>query len=440
MDFSLPPVGEGLYEVELVRWLVRPGDAVARGQGLAEVMSDKATMEVPAPFAGTVTGLSATPGTKIKVGQVVLTYNPAGEPNGVESRPNPPAPFPAREGGEKASVSSSPPRHGEGPGEGFSYANGPAAAVVAAPPSPAKLPPAAPSVRLLARKLGIDLAAVRGSGPHGRILLDDLTPYLTPTRDGPPKPAPVGAADTLALDLGTPGTTVPLLGLRRKIAEHMVEAKRHIPHYSYVDECDLTDLVRLRGQLRDPFARAGVKLTYLAFFVKAVARALKEVPIVNSTYDETAGQIRLHDRYHVGVATATPNGLIVPVVKDADKKDLAAIAAEIERLSGSARAGRPRLDDLKGGTFTVTSVGNLGGLISTPIINHPEVGIMGVGKVIKRPVYDEHGKVRPADVVYLSFSFDHRIVDGAVGATFGNAVIRQLQAPARLLLPEKLGG
>jgi pyruvate dehydrogenase E2 component (dihydrolipoamide acetyltransferase)/2-oxoisovalerate dehydrogenase E2 component (dihydrolipoyl transacylase) len=237
-----------------------------------------------------------------------------------------------------------------------------------------------------------------------------------------------------------PGTRVKLVGLRRKIAEHLAEAARRVPHYSYIDECDITDLVKLRGQLREPFAKAGVKLTYLAFFVKAVAKALKDVPMVNSTLDEAAGEIVLHDRYHVGVATATPGGLIVPVVKDADKKDLAAVAAEIERLAADARAGKSRLDDLKGGTFTVTSVGNIGGLISTPIVNHPEVGIMGVGKVVKRPVYDEHGAIRPADVVYLSFSFDHRVVDGAVGAAFGNAVAGYVRSPAGLLLPEKFGG
>jgi pyruvate dehydrogenase E2 component (dihydrolipoamide acetyltransferase)/2-oxoisovalerate dehydrogenase E2 component (dihydrolipoyl transacylase) len=422
MDFPLPPVGEGLYEVELVRWLVRPGDAVSRGQGLAEVMSDKATMEIPAPFAGTVSGLSATPGSKISVGQVVLTYNPVGEANGEPAGDG--RREPAAEG--RVATASARPDNGNGV-----VAN-------AAAPSPARMPPAAPSVRLLARKFGIDLAAVRGTGPHGRILLDDLAPLLSPRGDGPAKPGP--APETPKLDLGTAGTTVPLIGLRRKIAEHMVAAKRTIPHYSYIDECDLTDLVRLRGQLRDPFARGGVKLTYLAFFVKAVARTLKEVPIVNSTFDEAAGQIRLHDRYHVGIATATPGGLVVPVVKDADQKDLAAIAGEIERLSGDAKAGRSRLDDLKGGTFTVTSVGNIGGLISTPIVNHPEVGIMGVGKVVKRPVYDDAGNLRPADIVYLSFSFDHRIVDGAVGAVFGNAVLRQLQAPARLLLPEALRG
>ena len=183
-----------------------------------------------------------------------------------------------------------------------------------------------------------------------------------------------------------------------------------------------------------------MKLTYLAFLVKAAARALKDVPFVNSTFDETAGEIVLHDHYHVGVATATPGGLIVPVVKDADRRDLTAIAAEIERLSLEAKAGKSRLDDLKGGTFTITSIGNIGGLISTPIINHPEVGIVGVGKVVKRPVYDEHGRVRPAEIVYLSFSFDHRIVDGAVGAAFANAMIGHLRSPAALLLPEKTGG
>lgn len=230
-----------------------------------------------------------------------------------------------------------------------------------------------------------------------------------------------------------------LIGLRRKIAEHMVESKRHIPHYSYIDECDLSDIVRLRNQLREPLAQVGVKLTYLAFFVKAVARALQEVPIVNSTFDESAGEVILHDKYNIGIAVAAPQGLMVPVVKDANKKDLVTIAADIERLSNDAKNGKSKIDDLRGGTFTVTSVGGIGGLISTPIINHPEVGIMGVGKVVKRPMYDAQGNLKPTDIVYLSFSFDHRVVDGAIGAAFGNVVMRYLQAPALLLLPEKTG-
>ncbi len=484
MDFPLPPVGEGLIEVELVRWLVRPGDAIARGQGLAEVMSDKASMEVPSPFAGTITALVATPGTKVQVGQTILSYNAVGEAAGDGSRP---APAPAREevpasaptgietseqirresarteyaapklAAQSASASArrdaglvtgqqttphtaarggskdTPPgtsekRTGGGPSNDPNDQSAPQ-------------PPAAPSVRMLARKLGVDLARVRGSGPHGRIVLDDLTPYLAPKpSNGVRPPAGTSGTDTSKFDFGVAGTRQKLIGLRRKIAEHMVESKRHIPHYSYIDECDMTDVVRLRNQLREPLAKAGVKLTYLAFFVKAVSRALKEVPIVNSTFDETAGEVVLHDKYNIGVAVAAPNGLIVPVVKDTDKKDVATIATDIERLSNDAKAGKSKIDDLRGSTFTVTSIGGIGGLISTPIINHPEVGIMGVGKVVKRPVYDASGALRPADIVYLSFSFDHRVLDGAIGAAFGNAVMRYLHSPALLLLPEKLGG
>lgn len=410
MDFRLPELGEGVYEAELVSWLVKPGQAVKRGQNLMEVMTDKATMEVPSAFAGTVGELRAEPGQILKVGQVALTYEPAGAeaPTDGVARPSA-APEP------KEKVAATVPA---------------GLRVTAAPPGVR----AAPSVRLMARKLGIDLSHVRGSGPGGRILIDDLSKQVRAEKsDGrasrPSEPP---------LDLGKAGTRVKLHGLRRKIAEHMVQSKRAIPHYGYVDECDVSDLVRLRQSLRDTYAKAGVKLTYLAFFVKAVVQALKEVPLVNASLDEGAGEIVLHDHYHVGIAVATPGGLMVPVVRDADRKDLAEVAREIERLSEAARAGKAKREELRGGTFTITSVGNIGGLISTPVINHPEVGIMGVGKVVKRPVYGADGQLRPADVLYLSFSFDHRVVDGAVGAVFGNAVIRQLQSPA-LLLVDKIG-
>jgi len=291
---------------------------------------------------------------------------------------------------------------------------------------------AAPSVRYMARKLGIDLGRVRGTGPEGRILIDDLTPHLGKTEDAG------RTAPELRGDFGTPGTRIKLQGLRRRIAEHMVTSKRTIPHYTYVDECDVTEMVRLRESVRDTYAQAGVKLTFLAFVVKAAAGALKEVPIVNASLDEAGGEIVLHDHYHIGVAVATPQGLIVPVVHDVYRKSLGEIARDIEQLSAATRAGRARLEDLRGGTFTVTSVGNIGGLFSTPVINHPEVAILGVGKVTRRPVFDAAGNVRPADLVYLSLSFDHRVVDGAVGTAFGNALIRRLQKPANLLLPEKL--
>lgn len=280
----------------------------------------------------------------------------------------------------------------------------------------------------MARKLGIDLAGIQGSGPAGRILIDDLAAQHTDR--GEPK----AQRAEPKLDYGRPGTRVKLAGIRKKIAEHMVLAKRTIPHYSYVDECEVTDLVRLRDSLKEPLAQQGIRLTYLAFLVQAAARALKQVPMVNATLDDQAGEIVLHDRYHIGIAVSTPAGLIVPVVHDVDQKSLVETARAIDRLSTDARAGKIKREDLQGGVFTVTSVGNVGGLISTPVINHPQVGILGVGKVVKRPVYDASGNIRPADMVYLSFSFDHRVVDGAIGAAFGNVIVQQLQHAGALLL------
>lgn len=408
MDFRLPELGEGVYEAELVTWLVKPGDAVKRGQSLMEVMTDKASMEVPSPFIGTITDLNAEAGQQVKVGDVVLSF--ASDGQGVQPAPAVTTTTVAAQ--ETKAVAARAAR-----------TNGPAA--VAATPRTVR---AAPSVRLLARQLGVDLAQVRGSGPGGRVLVNDLSAYVRPAEGGPAKPAET------RLDFGAPGERIKLQGLRRKIAEHMVQAKKTIPHYSYVDECEVTELVRLREALKEPMAQARVKLTYLAFVVKAVVAALKEVPIVNSTLDEAAGEIVLHDHYHIGVATATPQGLIVPVIHDADQKDVTELAREIERLSDVARSGKAKLEDLRGGTFTITSIGSIGGLMATPIINHPEVGIMAIGKIVKRPVYDRHGDLRPGDFLYLSFSFDHRVVDGAVGAVFGNAIIRRLQNPAVLLL------
>lgn len=441
-DFVLPPVGEGLIEVELVRWLVQPGDQVRPGQGLAEVMSDKATMEVPAPFAGQIMKLCATPGRKVRVGERLLSYAPAesapvvpGEGRTATTSSTTVAEPPAQQMPAPSLATTAPESlktSTEGNGSQRSAAAG-------ATHSRPLAPPAAPSVRLLARKLGLDLARIRGSGPGGRILIEDLAPFLRP----PPNVAPSSLDDCPAarpqteaeiFDLGVPGTRLPLSGLRKRIAEHLTTAKRHIPHYSYMDECEVSDLVRLREQLKDVAGQAGVKLTYLPFLVKAVAAALREVPIINSTFDEATAEIILHDHYHIGIAVATAAGLIVPVIKDADKKDIWAIAQDIERLSQQARSGHIHWSDLQGGTFTITSIGNIGGLMATPIINHPQVGILGVGKIVKRPIYDEHDRLRPGYMVYLSFSFDHRVVDGAVGVVFGNVVRRYLQKPAALLI------
>ncbi len=424
MDFALPEIGEGVYEAELVGWLVKVGDPVKSGQNLLEVLTDKATMEVPAPFAGTITALRADPGSRIKVGDVILSYTPSGQPTDVPAPLDTPsaASTPGADAPGSPAVNSFP-RHRNGPPLQH--------------PALGRLPVrAAPSVRHLARKLGIDLSAVQGTGPDGRILLDDVGTHLqrlTRARAG------VGLdsspADQKQTCYGTPGTRIKLVGMRRAIAEHTVQAKRSIPHYSYVEECEVTDLVKLRDSLREPFARNGVKLTYLPFFVRAVVTALREVPLINASLEESSGEIVLHDRYHIGIAVATPNGLLVPVIKDADKKDLATIARDIERLSGEARLGKSRREDLKGGTFTITSVGNLGGLFSAPVINHPEVGILGLGKIIKRPVFDAHDNIRPAHLIYLSLSFDHRVVDGAVGAAFTNVIVKQMQNPAAMLVP-----
>lgn len=386
MEFRLPEIGEGLYEAEVAGWLVKPGDAVKPGQGLLEVLTDKATMEVPAPFAGTIGALRAEVGEQIKVGQVVLTYE-----------------------GDGAAPSTAEP------------AAAPVAAVAVHNDGPAVK--AAPSVRLMARKLGIDIGQVRGTGADGRVLVEDLTA------------APAANPQAGKADYGIPGTRVKFQGVRRKIAEHLTRAKQTIPHYTYVDECDVTDLVRMRASLKEPLSKQGIRITYLAFVVKAVVGALQEIPLVNASLDEQAGEIVLHDRYHIGIAVATAGGLIVPVVRDADRRSLPELAREIERLRADAVANRLKLEDLRGGTFTVTSIGNIGGLFATPIINHPEVGILGVGKIAKRPVFDEHGQIKAADMVYLSLTFDHRVLDGAIGAAFGNALIRRLANPAALLLP-----
>jgi pyruvate dehydrogenase E2 component (dihydrolipoamide acetyltransferase)/2-oxoisovalerate dehydrogenase E2 component (dihydrolipoyl transacylase) len=405
MDFALPEIGEGVYEAELITWLVKPGQAIKRGQGLVEVLTDKATMEVPSPFVGTIAELRGQPGQKVKVGEVLLTYTPVG------------AAAPAT-----AAVSA-----GAAPDAALAMAatrngNGEASSRV-----PVK---AAPSVRQMARKLGIDLGDVSGSGPGGRILLDDLTARLAA--------APAANVRRPLTDYGKPGTRLKLQGIRRRVADRMAAAKRSIPHYSYIDECDVTELVRVRYSLRDTCAASGVKLTYLPFWIKAAVAALKEVPMLNAIFDESAGELVMQDRYNIGIAVATQAGLIVPVIHDADKKDIPAIARELERLSRDARNGRSKLEDLRGSSFTVSSVGNFGGLFSTPVINHPEVGILGVGKLVRRPMYDRLGRIKPADLVYLSLSFDHRVIDGAVGAHFTNVLIRRLQNPVALLWPDKV--
>ncbi len=414
MEFALPELGEGVYEAEFQRWLVASGESVKRGQPLFEIMTDKATMEVPAPFSGVIDELRAEPGQKVKIGAVMLTYTTGSAAGTAKAL-------------AAASVPPSAPTTAVVAGRTPSAGNGSTLRVSTLAVR------AAPSVRHLARKMGIDLATVQGSGPEGRILLEDLTPRVQLTTP------PTGAPSEPSAEYGRPGTRIKMAGLRRLVAEHMVHSKHTIPHYSYIDECEVTELVRLREGLKERFARRGVKLTYLAFWVKAVVQALKEVPLVNSSLDEETQEIVLHDRYDIGVAVATPTGLVVPVIRGADRKSVGEIARTIDQLSQEVRQGKARREDLKGSTFTITSVGNLGGLISTPVINHPEVAILGLGQIVKRPVFDDRGNIRPADIVYLSLSFDHRVVDGAIGAVFANVLLREMRTPASLLLADEEG-
>ncbi|MGF1583217.1 MAG: dihydrolipoamide acetyltransferase family protein [Gemmataceae bacterium] len=417
MDFEIPELGEGVYEAEFIEWKVKVGETVKRGQTLMEVMTDKATMEVPSPFAGTITALHLEESQEVKVGQMALSYEPIGQTS--ESSDS------AQKSQQKEQLTSANTPSLE-KATTQANGNGTTSTVLGFK--------AAPSVRKMARELGIDLAQIRGTGPEGRVLIEDLKSKITQVGNrehetaGSKKPSP--------MEFGVAGTQIKMQGLRRKIAEQMVRSKTIIPHYSYVDECDVSELVHLRESLKHAAAKSGVKLTYLPFFVKAVVAALKAIPLVNSRYDETAGEIVLHDRYNIGIAVASPQGLVVPVIHDAEAKDVFEIAREIDRLSKSARANKLRREDLQNGTFTVTSIGGIGGLIATPVINHPEVGILAIGKVVKRPVYNELGNIVPASIVYLSFSFDHRIVDGAVGAVFGNVVKEQLQNPAVMLIAQ----
>lgn len=359
MDFRLPELGEGVYEAELLSWHVGPGDRVRPGQPLMEVLTDKATMEVTAPFGGAITELRVQPGNIMKVGDVVLVYQGEGAPAksaGAPAKASAAAtPVAAK---QIKSVAAPPPaKTGQttapnGPPDGSARSLPPSAGVRASP-----------SVRLMARKLGIDLAHLKGTGPEGRILLDDLAAQVQ-------KQPGQGRGDSRGdqIDVGVAGSRMPLHGLRRKIAQNMALAKRTIPHYSYVDEIDATALVHLRDSLKEQMASAGIKLTYLAFVVKAAVAALKETPLVNASLTEKEDEIVLHDHYHIGIAVSTPAGLTVPVIHDADKKDLVQIAAEVERLGTQARTGKLQLDELRGATFTITSIGNIGGLFSTPIM------------------------------------------------------------------------
>ncbi len=445
-EFKLPDIGEGVVEGEIVRWLVNEGDEIAEDQPMVEVMTDKATVSLPSPYAGKVVSLMAKEGDVVEVGKTLLIIEVAGDGN-VES---PAAAEPATAGAPKEAASLPPTA--APPSAGSAAVSPPETPVAPTMPQAHKKVLATPAIRKMAREMGIDIARVQGTGRGGRVTREDLRRFDEERRGKPAaavaQTAPVAQqAPPVAAHpapLPTPprpaaGTTppreerIPFRGLRKRIAEKMVQSAFTATHFTYVNDVDMTELVAFREKMK-PLAEArGVKLTYLPFIVKASIVALKAFPLLNASLDEAAGEIVLKYDYNIGIATATDAGLIVPVVHHADRLSLIEIARRIGELAEKARTGKIALEELQGSTFTITSLGAEGGLLATPIINFPEVAIMGVHKLEDRPVV-RNGEIVIRKMMNLSLSFDHRIIDGHVGAAFCNRIAEVLQSPDLLFL------
>ena len=422
---KVPDIGEGIAEVELVAWHVKPGDAIVEEQVLADVMTDKATVEIPSPVHGTVSALGGEVGQTLAVGSELIRIAVAGEAG-------PPVEEPA------APVHAAP-KAADTPKAVLMPAPAPAPVVAPRPqPSPLQGPPggplgpragegagarpiASPSVRRRAWELGIDLALVTPSGTAGRIVhadLDAFAPSSPPRREG-------AAA--------RPDEAIPVTGLRRRIAQKMQEAKRRIPHFTYVEEIDVTELEALRDRMNAKWGDSRGKLTLLPFLVRAIVLGVREFPQINARFDDEAGIVTRHGAVHVGIATQADAGLMVPVLRHAEGHDLWSGAAEIARLADAARSGRATRDELSGSTITLTSLGALGGIVSTPVINHPEVAIVGVNRIVERPMM-RGGAVVARRMMNLSSSFDHRVVDGMHAAQFVQALRGLLENPALLFV------
>jgi pyruvate dehydrogenase E2 component (dihydrolipoamide acetyltransferase) len=422
-EFKLPDLGEGVMEGELVKWHVKEGDAVKEDQTLAEVMTDKATVTVPSPKAGRVVKTHGKEGDIAKVHQLLVTLEVEGA-------------VPAQAGGHGAHGGAAAPAPAAAPS---AVAAAPVAAASNGAAAPATKVLATPVTRRMAREHGLDLSAITGSGPQGRVTKADVVAALegggqknvvapaAPQQQARPAAPPVAT--------GRADERVPLRGLRKKIAEKMVRSKFTMPHFAFVEEVDATDLVALRARLNKQLAAAGdnTKLNYLPFIIKATIAALKKYPHLNANFDEATQELVVRGEYNIGMAVATPDGLTVAVVKDADRLTLAELAKETARLGAAARERKLKMEELTGGTFTITSLGQSGGLFATPIINHPEVGIMGVHKLKQRPAVKD-GQVVVRDMMNLSLSCDHRVIDGSVAADFVYEVIKYLEKPDLLFL------
>jgi pyruvate dehydrogenase E2 component (dihydrolipoamide acetyltransferase) len=471
VEYRLPDLGEGMTEAELVRWLVKPGDRVVLDQPLAEMQTDKVLVELPAPAAGVVQALHVAEGQMVPVGTNLLTIEdsaastaaPSRQTEGAASERSRPATAGTAEVVRQvAATSDSPPVR-----SGTTPANAAAAqpAWAPAPAEPDRRVLATPAVRRLAREHGIDLKAIRGSGLAGRVLATDLraaiegapapAPALEPAAEEaapagmPPlaRPRPVGASQETAVvppagavggparegEAGPAEERLPLRGLRRRIAENMVLSVSTIPQVTSMVEIDASGLVALRRSVLPAAEAQNVKLSYLPFIVKALVQALRVHPYVNAAIDDATKEIVLKRVYHIGIATATPDGLLVPVLRHADRLTVLEVAAEIERLAEGGRARKLGMDELRGSTFTISNYGAVGGFFATPIINPGEAGILGLGRIVDRPWVVE-GRVEVRPVLPLSFTADHRLIDGDLAMRFMNTLIALLEQPARLLL------
>ncbi|MBY5323264.1 dihydrolipoamide acetyltransferase family protein [Rhizobium leguminosarum] len=401
---KMPDVGEGVAEAEIVEWHVKTGDPVREDMVIAAVMTDKATVEIPSPVNGTVTWLAGEVGDRIAVKAPLVRIETAGEID------------------EAPPIGISQPPIAETPKTEIAK---PAPAAPAPAAAPAEKPLAAPSVRLFARESGVDLRQVQATGPAGRILREDIEQFLTPGT------APAAVKNGFANKTAT--EEIKLTGLRRRIAEKMVLSTSRIPHITYVEEVDMTALEELRATMNGDRRPDHPKLTVLPFLMRALVKAISEQPDVNATFDDDAGIITRYSAVHIGIATQTPAGLTVPVVRHAEARGIWDCAAEMNRLAEAARSGTATRDELSGSTITISSLGALGGIVSTPIINRPEVAIIGVNKIATRPVWDGAQFV-PRKMMNLSSSFDHRIIDGWDAANFVQRIRTLIETPALIFI------
>ncbi|ACQ71701.1 dihydrolipoamide acetyltransferase family protein [Exiguobacterium profundum] len=423
-EFKLPDIGEGIHEGEIVKWFVKAGDTVKEDDVLLEVQNDKAVVEIPAPVDGTVKEVKVSEGTVAVVGDVLITFDIEGDaPAGEEETPEQPK---AEEKTEdvKEDVKEDAPRD------------------VQLHKSERVI--AMPSVRKYAREKGVDIREVNGSGDNGRVLKEDIdafangeAPSAEATTEKTESVAPAAAAKTeiKPYESATPEleTREKIRGIRKAISKAMVNSKHTAPHVTLMDEVDVTKLVALRKDFKQVAADQGVKLTYLPFVVKALTAAAKAFPTINASIDDVNEEIVYKNYYNIGIAADTDNGLVVPVVKDADRKSIYALATNINELAGKAREGKLAGEDMKGGSITITNIGSAGGQWFTPVINHPEVAILGIGRIAEKAVV-KNGEIVAAPVLALSFSFDHRLIDGATAQNALNMVKRLLEDPALLMM------